>query len=128
MSVPVSAALPACAVAAAAPRRGLPAGLRRGGIALRSFAIFIAAWWLLSKWNNNPIQLPDPLSVARAMAELTREGEVWEHASISTGRLLMSLAIATLVAVPLGFLMGLSRRVAFATCRPSSTSPLMRVI
>ncbi len=94
-----------------APRRGVPAWLRRGGIALRSFAIFFAAWWLLSKWNNNPIQLPDPLSVAKAMVELAREGEVWEHASVSSGRLLLALVIATLVAVPLGFLMGLSRRV-----------------
>ena len=110
MNVPVSATLPILANAAA-PRRGVPAWLRRLGIALRSFAIFFAAWWLLAKWNNNAIQLPDPLSVARAMAELARDGEVWEHASVSTGRLLLSLTIATLIAVPLGFVMGLSRRV-----------------
>ena len=110
MNVPVSATLPILANAAA-PRRGVPAWLRRLGIALRSFAIFFAAWWLLAKWNNNAIQLPDPWSVARAMAELARDGEVWEHASVSTGRLLLSLTIATLIAVPLGFVMGLSRRV-----------------
>ncbi len=110
MNVPVSATLPILANAAA-PRRGVPAWLRRLGIALRSFAIFFAAWWLLAKWNNNAIQLPDPLSVARAMAELARDGEVWEHASVSTARLLLSLTIATLIAVPLGFVMGLSRRV-----------------
>ena len=87
------------------------AWLRRIGIALRSFTIFFALWWALAAWNGNPIQLPDPLSVAKAMIELAREGEVVEHASVSTGRLLLSLVIATLVAVPLGFLMGLSRRV-----------------
>ncbi len=110
MSLPVSAALPRAAIVPAPPR-GVPAWLRRSGIALRSFTIFFAAWWLLSKWNNNQIQLPDPLSVAKAMLELAREGEIWEHASVSTGRLLLSLVLATLVAVPLGFLMGLSRRV-----------------
>jgi ABC-type nitrate/sulfonate/bicarbonate transport system permease component len=104
------AALPHAAVIPA-PRRGVPAWLRRSGVALRSFALFLLAWWLLAQWNHNPIQLPDPLRVAQAMAELAREGELWEHASVSTARLLLSLVIATLVAVPLGFAMGLSRRV-----------------
>ncbi len=110
MSVHVSAALPAAALASA-PRRGLPAWLRRSGVVLRSFTLFLLAWWLLAKWNNNPIQLPDPLQVAKAMAELAREGELWEHAWVSTARLLGSLVIAALIAVPLGFVMGLSRRV-----------------
>ncbi len=105
----VSAALP---LPAAAPQpRGVPAWLRKTGVALRSFAIFLAAWWLLAKWNGNPIQLPDPLQVGKAMAELAREGELWEHAWVSTARLLGSLLIAALIAVPLGFCMGLSRRV-----------------
>ncbi len=105
----MNATLPAAAVPAT--RRSLPAWLRRTGVVLRSFTIFFAAWWLLAKWNGNPIQLPDPLSVAKAMMELAREGEVWEHASVSTGRLFLSLLVATLIAVPLGFVMGLSRRV-----------------
>lgn len=109
MSVPVSAALPAAADAQSPPR-GLPAWLRRAGVVLRSFALFLLAWWLLARWNGNPIQLPDPLSVAQAMAELARDGEVWEHASVSTARLALSLVLATLIAVPLGFMMGLSRR------------------
>ena len=109
MNRPMSATLPVAAPGA--PRRGMPAGLRRSGIVLRSFTIFFAGWWALAAWNGNPIQLPDPLSVAKAMIELAREGEVLEHASVSTGRLLLSLVIATLNAVPLGFLMGLSRRV-----------------
>lgn len=85
--------------------------LRQAGVALRSFALFFAAWWLLALWNNNPIQLPDPLRVARAMLELARDGEVLEHASVSAGRVVLALAIAVLLALPLGLLMGLSRRV-----------------
>ncbi len=109
----MNAALPNVAKAAAvlAPRRGLPPWLRRAGIALRSFAIFLLAWWLLAQWNGNPIQLPDPLRVAKAMFELAREGEVLEHASVSTARLALSLLIAMLLALPLGFVMGLSPRV-----------------
>ncbi len=110
MSPPVAATLPRT-VAVPAPRRGLPAWLRRSGVALRSFAVFGLVWWLLARWNGNPIQLPDPWSVAKAMAELAREGELLEHATVSTSRLLLSLVIAVLVAVPLGFAMGLSRRV-----------------
>jgi ABC-type nitrate/sulfonate/bicarbonate transport system permease component len=89
----------------------MPAWLGKAGVVLRSFALFLAAWWLLAKWNGNPIQLPDPWQVAKAMAELGQDGELWEHAWVSTARLLGSLVIAVLIAVPLGFLMGLSRRV-----------------
>ena len=93
------------------PRRGMPLWLLRLGVALRSYALFALAWWGLSAWVDNPLQLPDPLRVARALLELLREGEVLEHASVSTGRLLVSLALAAVVAVPLGFVVGLSRRV-----------------
>ncbi len=110
MSARIDAALPA-AVALLVPPRGVPDWLRRAGIALRSFSIFLLAWWLLALWNNNLIQLPDPLRVAKAMVELAADGELLEHASVSTGRLLLSLLTATLIAVPLGFCMGLSRRV-----------------
>lgn len=96
----------------AARRPGaLPAGLVRAGVALRSYVLFALAWWALSAWVDNPLQLPDPLRVARALFELLREGEVLEHASVSTGRLLLSLVVAAAVAVPLGFVVGLSRRV-----------------
>jgi ABC-type nitrate/sulfonate/bicarbonate transport system permease component len=107
--VPMSAVLPAAA-ATAAPR-GLPPWLRRTGVVLRSFALFLLAWAALAQWNGNPIQLPSPLSVSRAMVELAREGEVLEHASVSAGRVGIALVLAVLLAVPLGFLMGLNRRV-----------------
>jgi ABC-type nitrate/sulfonate/bicarbonate transport system permease component len=96
---------------AAARWQGLPPALIRLAVALRSYALFAMAWWALSAWVDNPLQLPDPLRVARALMDLAREGEVLEHASVSTGRLLVSLAVAATVAVPLGFLIGLSRRV-----------------
>ena len=83
---------------------------RRWFVALRSFAAFIAVWYLAFLWNGNPIQLPSPLRVATAIWQLATSGELFEHAAISTTRLVIALVVATLIAVPLGFLMGRSRR------------------
>jgi len=78
-------------------------------VALRSFAVFIGVWYLLFLWNGNPIQLPSPFRVAAAFWQLAVSGELFEHALISTTRLVIALIVATLVAVPLGFVMGLYR-------------------
>ena len=83
---------------------------RRWIIALRSFAIFIGVWYLMFLWNGNPIQLPSPLRVADAMWQLAVSGELFEHALISTTRLVIALVVSTVIAVPLGFLMGRHRR------------------
>ncbi len=80
-------------------------------VALRSFAIFLGLWYLCFLWNANALQLPSPLRVLTALTDLVRSGEVLEHAMISTSRLAVALLAATLLAVPLGFLMGLNRRI-----------------
>ena len=80
----------------------------RGLIALRSFAVFIGLWYALFLWNANPLQLPSPVRVVNALIGLAASGEVLEHAFISTSRLAISLVLAMVLAVPLGFLMGLS--------------------
>ncbi|MBV8093805.1 MAG: ABC transporter permease [Acetobacteraceae bacterium] len=82
---------------------------KRGVIAIRSFVIFIALWWLLALWVNRPVQLPSPLRVAIALGGLIAAGEVSENALISVSRLGISLVIAAVLAIPLGFLMGLRR-------------------
>lgn len=82
---------------------------RRWFIALRSFALFFGLWYMLFLWVGNPIQLPSPLRVVTALGQLAADGELFEHARISTTRLGIALVVATLLAVPLGFLMGLNR-------------------
>ena len=99
---------PAQAAAAYGPLRRLTR--QRWFIALRSFAVFTGLWWLFSAWNDNPLQLPTPLAVFEAVWELAASGELFEHAGISTWRLLIALAISVVLAVPLGFWMGRSRR------------------
>ena len=93
----------------ATPRERARWSHRRWFIALRSFAAFIGVWYLAFLWNGNPIQLPSPFRVANALWQLALSGELFEHASISTSRLVIALVVATLIAVPLGFAMGLSR-------------------
>ena len=78
---------------------------------LRAFAIFLLAWHLLSLWNAKPIQLSSPLRVLAALGDLAADGELFENAAVSSGRLAVSLAVVGLLAVPLGFAMGLSERV-----------------
>lgn len=97
-------------VVAPARHRGAPAWLRRTGVVLRSYALFIAAWWLPAAWNGNPIQLPDPASVFNALVDLARDGELLEHTVVSSTRVVIALSIAVSLALPLGFAMGLSRR------------------
>lgn len=87
----------------------IPFTRRRWFIALRSFAVFIGLWYLLFLWNGNPIQLPSPFRVANALWQLALSGELFEHALISTTRLVIALMVATLIAVPLGFFMGRNR-------------------
>ena len=80
-------------------------------VALRSFAVFATLWWLFYRWNDNPLQLPSPVVVLQAIWELVLDGELLEHARISTTRLLIALGLSIMMAVPLGFWMGRSRNV-----------------
>ena len=92
-----------------------PSALRRlshsnGLVAVRTFAVFLALWYAFFAWNANPLQLPSPLRVISAVVQLAVSGEVFEHALISTTRLSVSLLLAMVLAVPLGFLMGLNSK------------------
>ena len=91
-------------------RRSFWIAYRQLWVSLRSFAVFFLLWWLLHVWNGNPLQLPSPLKVFEALWTLLKEGEIAEHAMVSTLRMLLALSLSIAIAVPLGFLMGLSHR------------------
>ena len=82
---------------------------QRWFVALRAFALFTLLWWAFFVWNGNPLQLPSPVRVVAALGSLVASGEMFEHALISTTRLLIALGLAIAMAVPLGFWMGRSR-------------------
>jgi|SRR5574343_181876 ABC-type nitrate/sulfonate/bicarbonate transport system permease component len=111
MTLPAQTTPPAGADAPAVRARPLAWLMhRRLWVSLRSFGVFFLLWWLLCLWNDNPLQLPSPLKVLEALWDLLREGEIAQHASVSTLRMLLALTLSMAVAVPLGFVMGLSRR------------------
>jgi len=83
----------------------LPAPL----VYLRTMAVFVVVWALLARWTGNAALLPSPLAVIEAFADLARDLELFTHAGISFARMLASVSIAALIAVPLGVAMGLSR-------------------
>ena len=80
-------------------------------VAVRSFVLFFLAWWGVATWVGSPIQLPTPFAVFDALRDLAIDGEVFENVGVSFTRLLISLVIACVLALPLGVLMGLSQRV-----------------
>jgi ABC-type nitrate/sulfonate/bicarbonate transport system permease component len=76
----------------------------------RTMAVFLVVWGALAHWTANAALLPTPLTVVRAFVDLAVDLELFVHAGISFGRMLVSIALAAAVAIPLGLLMGLSRR------------------
>jgi ABC-type nitrate/sulfonate/bicarbonate transport system permease component len=87
------------------PRRRLVAA----GVYLRTMLLFVIAWALLSRWTGNTVLLPSPLAVLHAFVELASDLELFQHAGISLGRMLIALVVASGLAIPLGLAMGLSR-------------------
>ena len=76
---------------------------------LRTMAAFVVLWAVLSRVTANTALLPSPISVIEALVDLGKDGELFRHAAISFGRMVVSVGIALALAIPLGLLMGLSR-------------------
>ena len=70
----------------AAPR--LPTPL----VYLRTMAVFLVVWALVARWTANAVLLPSPLVVIEAFVDLARDLELFVHAGISLGRMLLSIA------------------------------------
>lgn len=111
----VAARAPSARPADAAPRRRrrvfrIGAKLDRGPYAALSVAVFAvlgAAWWAASATGLvKPIFLPGPGAVWARMAELSANGTLWNDAAISIYRMLAGFAIASLMAIPIGVLIG----------------------
>ncbi len=80
-------------------------------VALRSFILFFLVWWAAAAWIGSAIKLPTPIAVFEALWGLGADGELFTNSAVSFVRLLISLAVAGALALPLGFLMGMSERV-----------------
>ena len=69
-----------------------------------SFACGIGLWWLATA--SGVSVLPTPLTVFQRMIELAISGQLWLDMFASLRRVLIGFLIGSLIAVPVGFLMG----------------------
>jgi len=86
----------------------VPASSRFGGwIAL---ALVIAIWQVAGSTGLvNPLFLPAPSAIARAIYELAVSGALWQHVSASLLRIGVGWFLGTAAGVAVGFAIGLSR-------------------
>lgn len=114
----ITATVPSAATArpagGAAPTSGGPARwTRRLPRLLAGFVVPIALlvfWqWIVGRGVYTRAQLPAPLDVWRAAAQLNAAGQLWGNVEISLERVAQGFAIGALVAIALGLLVGLSR-------------------
>lgn len=80
----------------------------RGRLALVSIAAVIAIWTAATNlgWVNEAL-LPSPQEVTRAAVDAIADGSLWRNTLASLTRVIQGFAVAMLIAVPLGALMGM---------------------
>jgi len=82
------------------------AGRHAGWIAL---ALVIAFWQLAGSFALvNPLFLPPPSAIARAIWQLALSGALWHHLSVSIMRIGAGWILGTIAGVVVGFAIGLS--------------------
>jgi len=85
-------------------------GAARGAL---PFAVLVLAWAAVTRVGLVPaLFLPPPMDVARTAWELSRDGSLWINIGASLGRVVIGLVVSVPLAVALGVLVGLNRRVA----------------
>jgi NitT/TauT family transport system permease protein len=99
--------------------RRRPEMLRIGGsirplpfIALSAamFAALLATWWVLSSTHAvKPLFLPSPSAVWHTLKAQIDSGQLWDDTHVSVVRILIGFALATVMAVPVGLLVGVYR-------------------
>lgn len=101
------------AAAEAPPRRRRRRRSRVAPVFIASLVAWLAIWWIVARLELVPaLFLPSPEAVAARFVSVIRDGyadaTLAEHAWASLVRVLSALAVALLVAVPVGIAMGLS--------------------
>jgi len=87
--------------------RGRLRALALGGLAL---LMFVVAWHLLTKYRVNIyvrfLNVPSPEQVLERALRAFKDPKFFSHVLLSCRRILIGFALATIVAVPLGLVMG----------------------
>lgn len=88
------------------PQLVLGAGSTLGALGI---AGLVALWWLVTDVLTAPNSLATrfaPAPAFEALGSLLASGELWHHIAVSLRRVLVGLAIAVAIGVPLGLLLG----------------------
>lgn len=73
--------------------------------------VLVIVWYLAVRWTGTKI-FPTPMDVVRALAQLSEKKLLWSYIGDSLFRVFTGYAIATILGVPLGILMGWYRPLA----------------
>jgi ABC-type nitrate/sulfonate/bicarbonate transport system permease component len=88
--------------------------LARGALRMLPLAVLFLAWEVASRSSPNlALMLPPPTEVLSAGAQLVREGSLQRDIMASLRRVFAALGVATLIGLPLGLLIGMSKRMAW---------------
>lgn len=82
------------------------ANWRRIGLVVLSFAVLLAVWELISWIISVPAFFPDPAQVGKAAWIMVLDGSLLIHAEASLYRILCGFVIGSVLAIPIGILMG----------------------
>jgi len=78
--------------------------------------IFLLIWVLFSYLKLiNPVLIPTPWTVMVKFAQLFFSGEIWSDLFATLYRLFFGLALSTVIGIPLGLLLGSSKRLSNST-------------
>ena len=95
---------------------GMPVRFRGGGFAPRRSAFgaaatllgMVALWQIAATWSGvNPLFLPPPLAVARALYQLVVHGDLIAQTGVSLGRIAAGWSLGTFAGLLAGLAMGL---------------------
>jgi len=88
---------------------------RYGAISILSLAAGLALWWgSVAGGLANPVLLPSPPDVVKAIIEMALDGSLFADIGVSLGRALGGFLMAAAIGIPLGILGGRSARLAAA--------------
>lgn len=80
--------------------------LTRIGLALISFGVFLVLWEAVVRLGGYPtFILPPPQAVAQRLVSLVTSGTLWRHVQVTLKEILAGLALGTVTATVLGYLL-----------------------
>jgi len=87
------------------PKQAIP-GRARLTLAVGSFVVVVGVWWILSSLVQNALFVPSPYQVVAAWWDMMVNLGFYNDVGWSAFRIVAGFALAAVMAVPLGLLMG----------------------